>query len=398
MAEWGKIMVNISYLKGGCEFKKNRLRNYGIIKNVFNTSYRKKCLLEYIIYPFESKNNKITHVNFYITKIFAEFFHNKKMQVDVIDWNQRVHWPYIQFKDYDMILSVGGVNVKEALEKKNENCKLIIYTTMASASYNNAAERMRIEELKLRRPNYSDNGLKREFRNIDYALSMADLILCCGNNWTASTMGKFRNKIYCLPGTGLNMHNIDLLNREYKEVKSKFLWFGSNGLVHKGLDLCLEAFGNLGKNYPDIELYIGGPREKELFRIYRKELEGANIHYMGFLDVKSEKFLRICKKCSYIIFPSCAEGQATSVITAMYSGLIPIVTEQCGIDIGEFGIQIKSISIEDLENLIIELANFSEEELKKRSQLTYEYVINNQSINNFKMKLEEILKPILKDF
>ena len=52
--------------------------------------------------------------------------------------------------------------------------------------------------------------------------------------------------------------------KDFERARSAFLWFGSGGLVHKGLDLVLEAFAGL----PDCRLFVCGPisRERSIVR------------------------------------------------------------------------------------------------------------------------------------
>lgn len=96
-------------------------------------------------------------------------------------------------------------------------------------------------------------------------------------------------------------------NKNYKDAKKHFLWFGSSRLIHKGLDLLLEIF----KELPDLHLHVCGPINNELkFKdIYYEELYNTkNIHTYGFINIQSKSFKGIINKCAFIIFPSCSEG------------------------------------------------------------------------------------------
>lgn len=79
-------------------------------------------------------------------------------------------------------------------------------------------------------------------------------------------------------------HEEILKNRNINEVKKNFLWMGSLGLIHKGLDLLLEIFNEL----PDYNLYICGStkNEPEFEYLYFDELyRTKNIHTYGFVGV-----------------------------------------------------------------------------------------------------------------
>ena len=109
----------------------------------------------------------------------------------------------------------------------------------------------------------------------------------------------------------------------------KFLFFASGGQVHKGLDLLLEVFAAES----DLELFVCSSfaAEHDFCDTYQKELYGCSrIHPVGFVDIRSEAFRDIIDQCSYVIMPSCSEGIAGSILTAMSAGLIPIVSRECG--------------------------------------------------------------------
>ena len=71
--------------------------------------------------------------------------------------------------------------------------------------------------------------------------------------------------------------------------RGRFLWIGSQGLVHKGLDLVLEAFARM----PDLHLTVCGPiREEPAFEAaFRRELYATpNIETLGWVDIASPAF------------------------------------------------------------------------------------------------------------
>ena len=112
-----------------------------------------------------------------------------------------------------------------------------------------------------------------------------------------------------------------------------FLFLGSMGQVHKGLDLLLEIFSE--DNMRNYRLYVcsGYEKEEDFCKEYNKELFNTpNIIPCSFVDIESDKFKSIVEQCAYTILPSCSEGCAGSVLTAMSGGLIPIVSKECGFE------------------------------------------------------------------
>lgn len=59
-------------------------------------------------------------------------------------------------------------------------------------------------------------------------------------------------------------------DEDFGDCRKRFLWFGSGGMVHKGLDLVLEAFAEM----PEYHLTVCGPvsREQDLEQACFKEL------------------------------------------------------------------------------------------------------------------------------
>ena len=84
------------------------------------------------------------------------------------------------------------------------------------------------------------------------------------------------------------------------------------------------------KNTQKKKLIIAGIQQGELKKLYPIP---KNVVHIGFINLKSERFLNLMNEASFILFPSCSEGMASGVLTCMNHGLIPIITKECGIDI-----------------------------------------------------------------
>ena len=121
-------------------------------------------------------------------------------------------------------------------------------------------------------------------------------------------------------------------------------------------------------NYKAFDMVI----EEEFNKIYQKTLEKSpNIHFIGFIPIKGKQFNALTSQCGFVVFPSCSEGTATSVTTCMRRGLIPVVTYESGIDIGDFGFMIKNTNIEAVKKQIESISLVSNQEFKRRMVDTY---------------------------
>lgn len=120
-----------------------------------------------------------------------------------------------------------------------------------------------------------------------------------------------------------------------KRNRKSFLCFVGNGFICKGVDVLVDAFLKM----PEANLHICGPdSEKLFFEVLGKDISDShNISYEGFVDVRGSRFNQLVNECSYVIFASSSEGCATSVTSVLRAGLIPILTPETGIKVGDFG-------------------------------------------------------------
>ena len=182
--------------------------------------------------------------------------------------------------------------------------------------------------------------------------------------------------------------------KDFEACRKRYLWFGSGGLVRKGLDLALEAFAGM----PDHHLTICGPikEEKDFEIAYYKELyETPNITTIGWVDVSKPEFLEITNRCIGVVFPSAAEGGGGSVITCMHAGLIPIVSYEASVDVDdEYGLVLKNCSIEEIQNSIRKISRLSEEKLKSMARKSWQFVRVNHTQQRFSEEYRKAIEKI----
>lgn len=133
---------------------------------------------------------------------------------------------------------------------------------------------------------------------------------------------------------------------------------------------------------PEAKLYIAGlgKEEKWLLEDYQHY---ANICDLGFLNVQSEEFLTLMGKVSFCILPSASEGMSTSVLTCMRHGLIPVITQSCGIDVEDYGYLIEDYHVEAVKKIVQQLLQVPSEELKRRSQSVFATANQRYSLEAF---------------
>ena len=224
---------------------------------------------------------------------------------------------------------------------------------------------------------------------------LSEYLILTGNSWTASTYdGHYNGKIFNVPVTAIDYYSKRKFKRNWNSAKKHFLWFGGSGLIHKGLDLTIEAF----EKTSNLVLHICGPKEDDFFEAYKAVFtENQNIRYYGFLDINSNEFSELLQNCGFVILPSCSEGQASSVVTAMFSGLIPVLTRECGIDLHDFVTPITDIRVAALASLVTSMSETAAEELSERSEQTIDYVLKNNTLKKYSEVFAKIFEQILYD-
>ncbi len=294
-------------------------------RNVNRTRHPQRCLLVYITKPFRNTTELFMHQNRWQVRELARLIGEHGYNVDVIDWYHR----RVQLRGtYDLIVD-SQVGRNDAYEKHvGPSTKRVALLTTANPRVSNEAEAERLRQLRRRR----GVTLKARWYIPPYsreALTSCAALWLMGNTHTlTSYAGLDTPPVSLLPNTGYPfLYTVGGTQRSPRS----FLFLGSRGQVHKGLDLVLEAFARL----PHLRLYVCGHfgREKDFCRAYRRELfHTSNIVPVGFLDLRSVRFKRLAEECTFTVLPSCAEGMSGSVLTAMSAGLIPLVSEACGFD------------------------------------------------------------------
>jgi len=362
------------------------------IKNYFKTSFRENVLISYITYPFK-KGINLRHTNYAEALEIAKVFNELGYSVDIVDYRYEGN---LNYDKYSVIFGFGEPLIK-SFYNRNHKILTIYYGTGMHVAHQNYATLKRIEDV------YKKTGkwLLESGRIVDKTwsvqTSLVDNIITLGNDEVVNSYQKyFSKKIYNIPVSYYKLFDQEeiLRNKNFGDAKNHFLWFGSSGLIHKGLDLLLEVF----KEMPDLYLHVCGSidNEPKFKAVYYEELYNTkNIHTYGFLDISSMTFKDIIERCAFTILPSCSEGGGGSVINVMVYGLIPIVPTTASVRIKDFGIKIKELSHESIKESVIKAANLSEDEIKKRSMRCADDTINNHSIEKFSYELKKALIDIL---
>lgn len=358
-----------------------------VIYNVNHTNYKKDCLLIYITHPFTQKKLTYTHQNAWQSIELARVIGERGYNVDVSNFDKK---DVKLKKKYDMVIGLIPRDIDYYSNFLKDDCIKISYLTSSNISFSNAAEMERIDDLEKRR------GVRllprRQAGMIDKSVETFDGCFCIGNKYNFDTYDVLKMPpVFYIKNNG---YEFDFSINVTEETAKNFLFFGSLGAVHKGLDLLLEIFSQ--PDYP-YNLYVCGlyETEKDFYEEYHDELYNhKNIHPMGFVDILSEKFKQIVTNCVYSILPSASEARAGSLLTVMSAGVIPIASKICGYDEDEV-ILLEDCSKGCIERNIREYAQKPLDWIKKQSAYEKEIVKNRYSKQSFIESVEQAMDGIL---
>ena len=328
-----------------------------------------------------------SHTNFWQSWQMAQTFVQLGYEVDVIHWTNH---QFVPKKNYAILVDVRQ-NMERLAPLMNSDCVKIMHIDTAHILFQNAAEANRLVALQKRR------GVTlnpRRFEMPNQGIEIADYGTATGNDFVIGTFAYAKKKIFKLPSPcGVTL---DWINRDWGQCRKNFLWFSSSSLVHKGLDLALEAF----REMPEYRLTVCAPveREKAFVRSYYRELyETSNIQTVGWVDIESETFKNIAASCGATIHLSCSEGGAPSVKTCMHAGLVPIVSYESGVDVHDYGYALRDCSIQNIKLVVRDVAELPPDEIEEKARAAWEYARNSYTRENFSKEYPRVILEILSE-
>jgi glycosyltransferase involved in cell wall biosynthesis len=358
-------------LKGTGAFKGNVLLSYGT--EIYKRIQQGKGFVDWHSTSWE---------NYHLSKAFLD----RGYDVDVIDYLNPNFTPK---KDYAVFIDVM-TNLGALSKRVNSDCIKIFFPAFSHWIFNNAEEYARLAQIRDRR---SAGLIPRALISPGYSLETANFVLQRGNGYNQESFA-FAKKTM-LPISSSSTLNMEWDSRKnFAKARNNFLWLGSRGAAHKGLDLVLEAFRDL----PEFRLAICGSveKEKDFCSAYFDELYNTpNIEVKGWIDTSSSEFAEIANASIALIFPSCSELSAGTAITCMHAGLIPIISEPVGVDTEDFGYILKESSIEEIKSTIVTVATKSESELEETSRATWEFARKRYTKEAYLSSLESAIDTIL---
>jgi glycosyltransferase involved in cell wall biosynthesis len=386
-----KKLINKLLSKAGYELRRTKAPEQAISLKTDQPTNKGCVLLAYIIDPFLEQNNgeiSTRHTHYYESTLLAKAWLDLGYDVDVINYRSLDFEPQ---KDYVFYINARD-NFQRIGERLNPSCVKIVHLDTSHFVFNNHAAYQRSVDLLQRRG--VAVASEKLFR-VSHAIEYADYATVLGNDFTVGTYSFADKKIFKLPVPTPRPYEWNE-QKDFDSVKTNFIWLGSSGLLHKGLDLVLEAFIRM----PEFKLRVCGPidSEPDFVEAYRKELyDTPNIETVGWVDTNSRKFEEILDDSLALVYPSCAEGQSGAVITCLQAGLIPLVSYQSGVDVHDFGEIFEDNSIEKIVNHVQQVASRPADQLREMAHKAWWYARENHTGERYLDEYREIVGRIIEE-
>jgi hypothetical protein len=363
------------------------------IQNHYHTHHLRNALLSYITSPFTGRAT-LVHTNALEALLIAAALRNLKYNVDIVNYDDDRP---MEYERYDLLIGFGAPVINSFAERYKP-IKVISYLAGMHNYVQNLATLQRVEDVYHKRHAWLlDSGrfVAHDWTSISL---ISDATIALGNEVVAETYRRYTNKpLFILPSLYYELYDFReiVAGKDFSVSIKHFLWFGGSGLIHKGLDLVLETFAD----QPDLHLHICGPLQVEsaFEACYHQELYALpNIHTYGFITLNSSTLRQLLQTCGWVILPSCAEGGGSSVLNiAANGGLVPIVTRESSIYIGDFGIHIPDLSLAGTRKAVQASQQVSPSDLKLRSLACGAYFVREHSINRYTEQLQAALEQAL---
>lgn len=376
-------------------FKKRRKRE-DISKNVFRRNYKKTVLISYLRESFNGIISK-RHTNIKECYTAGEIFDELGYIVDVVDYNN--FSSIIKYENYDVIYGMGEALEKAFYNDVDKRILTIFYATGCSPYYSNKVTMNRVLD------HYLDNGklIPASSRLVSNqwtgAYTLSDAVIVLGNSFVKNTYYQYKGRplLYNLPAFFYRTTERDIVKQKnWERARTNILWFGSSGLIHKGLDLVIESV----LAFEDIVLHICGasPNEVQFYSEYEEYLCRPNTKIInhGFVHLDSEEFNNVLVECGFVILPSISEGGSPSILTVIGNGgCIPLIPASAGLDLDGLEIGISEVTTEGVKSALEVALSKSEYELKLISEEIYNLVNHKYTYENYKGNLRNTILKIL---
>ena len=365
-------------------------------KDVFKRGLPRRVLMCHLPEAFSKKDLPKYHSNLTECHSIAKCFDRLGYSVDCVSRTKTG----IDYSKYDIIFGINGNAFMGAFSANEKtNALKIFYSVGAETLFNYRVTTLRNRDFHERHGKWmlSANRYIPGDARTYYESHLSDAVICLGDEYVFShfvTEDKLNDKYHWLPA--FYFPTVDThTEKDFDKCRKRILWFGSSGMVHKGLDIAID----FAMEHPEYTLHIcGGSRqETDFWNFYTPKIkECRNIHMHGFVDIESEKFTQILSQCGILLNPSISEGCAVSVLNVLgNSALLPVYSEATGVNLSNIGICVSSVTYKEFEKALLELESMTGVEFGQKALNAHTFVKENYTLEKYEERMYNCLKKII---
>lgn len=365
-------------------------------KDVFKRGYPKRVLMCHLPEAFSRKELPKYHSNFTECHSIAKCFDKLGYSVDCVSRTKTG----IDYSTYDIVFGINGNAFMGAFSTNvKTNVLKIFYSVGAETLFNYRVTTLRNRDFHDRHEKWmlSANRYIPGDARTYYESHLSDAVICLGDEYVFNHFvaeDKLNDKYHWLPA--FYFPTVDTYTeKDFDKCRKSILWFGSSGMVHKGLDIAID----FAMEHPEYTLHIcGGSRqETDFWNFYTPRIkEYSNIHMHGFVDIESEKYAQILSQCGILLNPSISEGCAVSVLNVLGNGaLLPVYSEATGVNLSNVGICVSSVTYKEFEKALLELESMTEAEFRQKALSAHTFVNENYTLEKYEERMYNCLKEII---
>ena len=365
-------------------------------KDVFKKGYTRRVLMCHLPEAFSRKELPKYHSNFTECYTIAKCFDKLGYSVDCVSRTKTG----IDYSQYDIVFGING-NAFMGVFSADEKIKplKIFYSVGAETLFNYRVTTLRNRDFHDRHGFwllYSNRYMPGDVRTY-YETSLSDAVICLGDEFVFNHFvaeDKQSEKYRWLPAFYFPTVEAPI-KKNFSLCRKSILWFGSSGMVHKGLDIAID----FAIEHPEYTLHIcGGSRqETDFWNYYMPKIKAnKNIHLHGFVDIESDKYAQILSQCGILLNPSISEGCAVSVLNVLgNSALLPVYSKATGVDLSNVGISVANVTYKEFEKALLELEAMPDKEFEQKAQDAHSLVKENYTLEKYEEQMLCHLKEII---
>lgn len=353
---------------------------------------QKRVLISYItLTGFDFSN--VQHASFFHLNQILHYFIQHNYCVDLCRMDDLGAYERLKSNQYDILFGFGPVYKKFC--KSHNIPHRVCFIMENNPVVVEKLYQQRVSYFKERHPGIDPKTSCSRMGYFDtetFKLSTCAILM--NSEYNATSFHAFFSNLFLINSNAIYnkeyVFDSNIIRGKIQDSRNRVLWFGSKGLIHKGLDILIDAIAQFPKLM--LDCYGVDVDDKRLFN----KLKYKNTIDCGKVNVLSDEFINeVVYRHNFCVLPSCSEGMSTAVATCMAHGIIPIITKECGYNDSPYIIQIDDYRIDTIKSAINSVLSMTNEEILEMRHNCYLYARNEFSLECFNNRFTEIMNQIL---